>query len=198
MPKNSLDFFDKLQLYLFDDENDLPARVTFSPYELEIKRRYMKVFSYWIDKPTLSDKKIIQFMISELGLQKTQAYKDLGNIKILLGNVRNAAKEWQRYKLIAMLDKAYEIAEKRNNAGAMILAADKLGKYTNLDKEDTVHIPYDEIVPQSFEPTNDVSVLGIQPIPNLRDKQLKLREKYGASLIEEIEYEPVDNGEPDE
>lgn len=188
----SLTFFEKMQMHLFDDDHDLPARLMFTEQELQIRKRYMNVFSYWCEKPTLSDKKIVQYLITEFGLRKSQAYMDLYNIKVLLGNVRNAAKEWQRYKLIAMLDKAYEIAERKNNAAAMIMAADKLGKYTNLDKEDVVRIPYDEIVPQTFEPTGDVSVLGMDPIPNLRQRQRQLREKYGSNLIQETEYEQID------
>lgn len=198
MSKHSLTFFDRLQLHLFDDEHDMPAETIFSPYELEIRRRYMTVFTYWLEKPTLSDKKIIQFMITSLGLSKSQAYRDLPNIKLLLGNVRNAAKEWQRYKLITMLDKAYEFAEAKKNPMAMIMAADKLGKYTNLDKEEGDRIPYDEIVPQSFEPTGDVSVLGITPLPNLKERQRKLREKYGSTLIEEATYQLLNDDDTTE
>ncbi len=182
-----LTFFEKLQLYLFDEEDKIPSYHAFSEQELKIKKRYANVFAYWIDKPTLSDKKIVQYIMSEFGIKKTQAYRDVNNIKILLGNVRNAAKEWQRYKLIAMLDKAYEIAERRKDVKAMILAADKLGKYTQLDKEDTMKIPFDEIVPPSWEITGDVTVLGIKPIPNLEEKKKQLREKYGGTLIEEAE-----------
>ena len=126
-------------------------------------------------------------MIYEMGMSRSQAYRDIHNVKVLLGNVRNATKEWHRYKLIAMLDKAYEFAERNRDAKGMIMAADKLGKYTQLDKEDTQKIPYDEIVPQPFEITDDVSVLGLKPIENLKEKQRKMREKYGAALIEDAE-----------
>lgn len=177
-------FFEKMQLYLFDDPKDLD-KIDFTEKELELKKRYMTVFTYWFDKPTLSEKKIIDFMIRDLGVARTQAYRDLHKIKILLGNVRNASKEWHRYKVIAMLDKAYELAELRNDAMAMISAADKLAKYTQLDKEEGEKIPYDQIVPQSFEPTGDVSVLGLEPINNLAERQRKLREKYGGQPVEE-------------
>lgn len=190
---DKMTLFDRLQLYLFDDETNIPSHHLFSEKELEIKKRYIAVYTFCIDKPTLSDKKVISFMTSELKLSKSQAYRDLPNIKILLGNVRNASKEWQRYKLIAMLDKAYEIAEKRKDAKAMILAADKLGKYTQLDKEDTQRIPYNEIVPQPFEPTDDVRVLGLDPIENLIERQRRLREKYGGVLVEDISFESVEN-----
>jgi len=182
-----LTFFEKLQLYLFDDEDKIPDYHQFTKHELEVKKRYSNVFAYWIDKPSLSEKKIIQYLISEFNLSKTQAYRDLHKIKVLLGNVRNATKEWQRYKLIAMIDKAYEIAEKRKDAKSMILAADKLGKYTQLDKQETQKIPYDEIIPPSWEITGDVKVLNIKPIENLEEKQKKMREKYGGTLIEEAE-----------
>ena len=182
-----LTFFEKLQLYLFDEEDKIPDYHQFTEHELEIKKRYSNVFAYWIDKPTLSEKKITQYIRTEFKLSKTQAYRDLQKIKVLLGNVRNATKEWQRYKLIAMLDKAYEIAERKKNEKNMILAADKLGKYTQLDKEDSQKIPYDEIIPPTWEITGDVTVLHIEPIKNLEEKQKKMREKYGGTLIEEAE-----------
>jgi hypothetical protein len=193
----ALTLFEKLQMHLFNDENDLPPERIFTKQELVIRERYMNVFTFWLDKPTLSDKKIIQYMITNLGISKRQAYYDVDKIKVLLGNVRNATKEWQRYKLISMLDRAYELAEVKKMPIAMIMAADKLGKYTNLDKEDALHIPYDEIVPQSFEPTGDVSVLGIQPIPDLKERQRQMREKYGSTMIEETSYEMLEeDGNP--
>ena len=179
--------FEKIQLYLFDDADKIPSYHEFTDAELKLKNRYARVFSFWIEKPTLSDKKIINYMIYEMGMSRSQAYRDIHNVKVLLGNVRNATKEWHRYKLIAMLDKAYEFAERNRDAKGMIMAADKLGKYTQLDKEDTQKIPYDEIVPQPFEITDDVSVLGLKPIENLKEKQRKMREKYGAALIEDAE-----------
>lgn len=189
---NKLSLFDRLQLHLFDDNEKIPEYHRFSETELEIKKRYMTVFTFWLEKPMLSDKKIIQFMVTNLGISKAMAWHDLGKIKVLLGNVTNAKKEWQRFKMIAILDRALEIAESTKNSMAMIRAAQILGKYTQLDKEEAMPIPYDEIVPQSFEPTGDVSVLGIQPIKNLKERQKKLREKYGSTLIEEATYETID------
>lgn len=196
--QNKLSLFDRLQLHLFDDNDNIPEHIRFSEKELEIKKRFVTVFTFWLEKPMLSDKKILQFMTTTLGMSKSQAYRDIDKIKILLGNVRNANKEWQRYKLIAMLDKAYELAEVTRNSMAMIKAAQVLGKYTQLDKEEAAAIPYDEIVPQSFEPTGDVSVLGIQPIKDLKDRQKKLREKYGSTLIEEASYEMLDGDSENE
>ena len=181
----SLSFFERIQLYLYDDNSKIPLHHQFTDKQLVIKKRYSTAFSYWIDKPTLSDKKVASFIVNEFGISPIQAYRDLIKVKILLGNVRNASKEWQRFKVIAMLDRAYELAERTKDPKSIILAADKLGKYTMLDKEDIQKIPYDEIVPQNWEITGDVTVMGLKPIDDLEAKQKKMREKYGGTLIEE-------------
>ena len=182
-----LNFEQKLQIYLFDENDKIPEWHRFTPRELEKKKRYATIFSFWIDKPSLPEMKVIQFIMREFGVKKSQAYNDLHWVKILLGNVRNASKEWYRYKVIYMLDKAYEMAEASQNLKAMILAADKLGRYTQLDKEDPQKIPYDDIVPQPFEITEDVTVLGVPKISNLKEAQDRMRKKYGGTLIEEAE-----------
>lgn len=190
--------FKKIQEHLFADNDKLPAEIQLSPTEIKIRERYQNVFSYWLSKPTLSDAQIIHYMRSELGMSHRNAQRDIFNVKILLGNVRNANKEWQRYKLIHIIDKAIAIAETNGNSKDMILAADKLGKYTQLDKPDAIHIPWDEIIPWEIEPTGDVSVLGIKPIPNLKEVQRKMRKKYNSTLIEEVEFEVVDNDKGNE
>lgn len=184
--------FDKIQKHLFDD--DIPLHeIQLSAHELVIRDRYRHIFTYWLEKPTLSDKKIVQYIQHEFGLSKTQAYRDMLSVKILLGNVKNASKDWHRYKLLSMVDETYQMAKDKRNPVAMAAVIDKLGKYTQLDKEDQERIPYDEIVPQNFDPTDDVSVLGIRPIKNLRQKQAEMRKKYGGSRIEEAEYEMLEN-----
>jgi len=182
-----LTFLEKVQLYLFDDPDKIPSYHQFTEHELKVKKRYSLIFSYWLDKPTLSERKLINYLVNEHSYSKSMAYKDVGTVKVLLGNVRNATKEWQRYKLIAILDRAIELAEAKKDVKNMILAADKLGKYTQLDKEDSIRIPYDEIVPQNFEITGDVSVLGIEPIPNLQERQKRMREKYTGGTVEDAE-----------
>ena len=185
---DKLDFFQKIQLYLFDDPDDIPYYHKLLPSEIVIKNRYKNVFTFWLEKPALSEKKIVDYMVNELGLSKSQAYNDIPKIKILLGNVRSAAKEWQRYKVISIIDRAIEIAEDKNSAKDLINAAAVLGKYTQLDKEESMKIPWDKIIPQNFEITGDVTVLGIEPIANLKQVQQKMREKYGSgAVIDDIE-----------
>ena len=76
----------------------------------------------------------------------------------------------------------------------MIRATDVLGKYNKLDKEDATEFPWEEILPTSIEPTNDVTVLKVKPLANKEEEIRKMYEKYKGEIdIEDIGYEEVDN-----
>ena len=68
-----------------------------------------------------------------------------------------------------------------------------------MDLEDEQVVPYDMIVVQPFTATEDPTVLGIKPIPNIREKIRTLLNKYRAENIdiEDIEYEEADLEEAD-
>ena len=55
-------------------------------------------------------------------------------------------------------------------------------------------MPYDLIVVQPFTATDDPSVLGIKPIPNIQERIDALLKKYQAENIdiEDIEFEEAD------
>lgn len=162
-------------LYKKPDE----VKVSFTPGQLAIKTMYEDCFTKWLDNPELEDKEMHDFLVNEYERSHTQAYKDIHSIKEVLGNVRNAAKEWHRYTVIKMLKESYDFAKKNHRYKEMIMAADKLGKYTKLDKDDSEDIPWEDIVPPSWEPSADPVLLNIPDMPgNLPEIKRKLREKY--------------------
>ncbi len=167
--------------YLFDNPKEkLP---------LQINERLIRIraaFVHWTEFPMKGDIEIRDFIMDEYDLSKSQAYDDLGIIKVLLGNVKNAGKEWQRYTVIEMIKLAFDMAKTKQDSKAMILAADKLGKYTQLHLPDVDPIPYDDIVPQPFEPTSDPSAVGLKPVNNLKERIQALREKYSADIDENV------------
>ncbi|KKU87403.1 MAG: hypothetical protein UY18_C0036G0006 [Microgenomates group bacterium GW2011_GWF2_47_9] len=171
------------------------------PTAQRLKDRYERIFCKWLDDPALRDLDMRNFIQKEFSVSYTQSHRDLEVVKFMLGNVSNAAKEWQRYMAIDMIKKGYELVTKEDGDRldikrglAMIKAGEAIGKVTKLDKEDPEPIPYDDIVPQSFEPTGDVSVLGMKKIPQLKELQARLRKKYG-SLIEEAKVIAADENE---
>ena len=86
------------------------------------------------------------------------------------------------------------MAKKRKDTKTMEKAASSYAKYNRVDLEDEQAVPYDMIVVQPFTATDDPSVLGIKPIPNLREKIRMLLNKYRAENmdIEDIEFEEAD------
>lgn len=67
-----------------------------------------------------------------------------------------------------------------------------------MNVEDEQSVPYDMIVVQPFTATDDPSVLGIKPIPNIEKKIAALIDKYRAESmdIDDIEFEDADIIDP--
>lgn len=79
----------------------------------------------------------------------------------------------------------------------MASASNYYGKYNQLDKDDQVDKGYDQIVVQPFTPTDDPTVIGLKPIPNVREKIKTTIQKYWHDEIEDVDYEPADFNEDD-
>lgn len=176
---------DKIQSSLFDET----ALETLSAKDLEIRARYKQIFTIWLDNPWWSDKEMVRYIRQELKVQKTQAYEDIQRVKLILGNVTNAGKEWHRYSLIEMAKETYNLAKKRGDIKAMAMALDKLGKYTRLDQKDVDEIPWDQLIPPEFDTTDDVGVLKIVRPADFDKKVAKARKKY---LGDDLEIEEAD------
>ncbi|RGZ69589.1 hypothetical protein DW978_10540 [Phocaeicola vulgatus] len=56
---------------------------------------------------------------------------------------------------------------------------------------------YDKIIVQPFEPTDDPTVLGIKPIPNVRDRIKSKIQQYWSDDIEDVDFEEVEFNEDD-
>jgi hypothetical protein len=180
---------DTLELYrkhLFENpKKPLPQRT------MERLLRIRAAFTHWIEFPMKSDREIRDFIISQGEVNKSMAYNDLDLTKMLMGNVKNASKEWHRYRVIAMLEEAYNMAKNNEEAVAIAVIADKYGKYTQLHIPDKDQIPYEDIIPQPFEPTLDPSSLGLESDPDIDKKMKKMKEKYAEEIdrnVQDVEY----------
>ncbi|GHU80661.1 hypothetical protein FACS1894145_7260 [Bacteroidia bacterium] len=187
MPKpNTLEI---CRVHLFDNKDDLQKQ---SIPEMLIERiiRLRSAYMLWLEHPRKKDAEIRDHLLN-FGINKSAAYDDIQIIKVLLGDMTETSKAFHRFKFNSMIQNAYEVAERKRDARSMVAASAQYAKYNQLDKEDAYKIPWDEIVPQTFEPTSDPTVIGIKPVANIQDKIRALKEKY-LQDIEEIEYEDVD------
>jgi len=184
--------FDKIQKSLFSDSDEEITGLSF--HDMEIRTRYMSAFTIWNENPTYTDKQIANHLMLTYKIKKSQAYRDISSLRIMLGNVRNSGKEWHRFTVIQMAKNAYALAEKQHDAKAMAVAAGVLGKYTRLDQLEAEDLPWDSIIPPNFEPSPDVSILGFKVDPNAEKKREKLRKKYMQDIEDATLTDVIDDG----
>lgn len=185
---------DKFKGVLFDNLNE---NEHLTPAERQQLKRYRACFTESLENPALTDRELRDFLMENHGISQTQAYVDISNVRILLGNVRNAGKEWVRYLVTEELKEVIKEAKAAGPKKLMerIMALDKLAKYHRLDKEDAVEMPWDEIIPQPTEPTTDPRVIGGKPLDNKEKVIADLYKKYKGEIeIEDIDYETVKDG----
>lgn len=188
--------YDVVSQHLFSSVDEMTiARIP----EMQQKRliRLRSVYNFWLQFPQKTDLDIAEKLQHDFGIARTQAYEDVRVIKAALGEMNKTTKDFHRYKFLQMIERTFAMAERNKDARAMAAAANHYGKYTQLDKEDAHDKGYSLIVPQNFEPTDDPSVIGIKPIPNIRERIKKKIAQYDIAEIEDIEYEEADYNEND-
>lgn len=195
MQKNKDTLLEKIHTHLFGTD---PAKmaILFDKDEQDIVLRYRAAFTKWLSEPMLRDSEMISYLMESFGIKETQAYHDLSRIKSLIGNIRNAGKEFQRHRATEMILRGYQLAADAQNgtevkqAIAMIRAGEALVRVHRLDKDEMDQIPWEDIIPLELEPSTDISVIGRKKIDNLEELQQKLRKKYGV-LVEDVSWNEV-------
>ena len=182
------------RVHLFDDVDKL-RNVSLSQQAIERILRLRAAFNLWNKYPLKKEAEIRDFIMKQGGVERTAAYEDIQILKILLGDFQETSKEFHRFRFNHMIDKAYEMAERKQDARGMATAAGHYARYNKIDQEDVLKIPYEDIVPQVFEPTSDPTVIGIKPIPNIREKIAGMKKKYMTDIAEDITFEETDFNE---
>lgn len=187
-------------------------RITLAPEEEAVRARYSFVLTKMIDNPLTSQMELVNILMNEFNIKKTQAYIDLKACGALFGNFRMASQEWSKYLIvetckaeIARCRRAIEAIEETNTddkSGKILLKsthhaiingyqkiimdANKiLGKYERLDKQDPEKPDWDSVKPGEFEMTPDITKLDeFQGEPLSADKKRRIREKYYKDIPE--------------
>ncbi len=192
--------YDKIEQSLFKDKDEIRF---LTPREEEIRKRMMLCVAMKMEKPLIEDSELVSFLMNGCGgttdpISQSQAYRDLGMIHRLVGNISLAAKSWYRYMIVEGAKKAYAMAIDKGDAKGAAAALDKLGKYTRADKEDDKY-DFERMIPPSFEPSDDVTLIeGLEPIANLEERRKELRRlarnmALGTPVDVELEEELSDD-----
>lgn len=189
---------DTAREHLFSDVADMTLHRLPAATQTHILR-LRDLYNYWLQHPKAADKEIVLKLQNDYSLAKSQAYTDLSILKTLLGELQKTTKDYHRFRFNQMIQEAYELARVQRDAKAMQAAAAQYAKYNQLDKEDALNFDYEKIIVQTFVPTEDPSVAGFKPIPNIREKIRSKIDFYSqdSEYIEEIEIEEADYN-PDE
>ena len=183
---------DACRIDLFTNEDELRLKYT----EAIVLRvlRIREEYTWFLSNPDAKDRQFVENAISRHGINKTQAYSDLAIVKALLPHLAQASRDFHRYRFNEMILETYQMAKNRKDSKTMEKAASSYAKFNRVDLEDEQAVPYDLIVVQPFTATDDPSVLGIKPLPNLNERIAELLHKYQAENIdiEDIEFEEPD------
>lgn len=183
---------DIVQTDLFTSEDEL--REKYPTISVERLLRIRAMYNWFISNPDSKDKEFVDESIYRYGVSKTLAYDDLRVIKSVLPHITQASRDYHRWKYNEMILETYQMAKKRKDTKTMERAATSYAKFNNVNVEDEQSVPYDLIVVQPFTATQDPTVLGIKPIPNIDKKITELIAKYRAESIDidDIEFEEPD------
>lgn len=181
-------FLDKVHQHLFAD--DQTRMVVFDADEFEIVKRYKDIYSLCLDDPWKPDKSLVTYIKQTYEVSKSTAYKDLSNVRILLSNVRNADKEFQRYTANQMVREGYKKAMDAESltevkqAEAMIRAGQALVKINKLDQDEAFRIDPDDVKVDEFEASSDITILGLEKRYKDNDEleaaKARMRKRFGG------------------
>ena len=177
---------------LFTKADELRQR--FPPTVVEKVLRIREMYNWFISNPDASDREFAAEIMQRHGVAKSTAYADLAIVESLLPMLATASRDFHRWRFNEMIMRTYKKAAAKGDTKTMERAASSYAKYNRVDLEDEQAVPYDMIVVQPFTATDDPSVLGIKPIPNIQQRIAQLIDKYRAESIDiqDVEFEEAD------
>lgn len=162
---------------------------------IERLHRLRDMYNWCISNPDEPDRIFVQTEVARYpDLSKVTIYDDLKIVKTILPHLSKASRDYHRWRFNEMILETYAMAKKRKDTKTMEKAAASYAKYNRVDLEDELQIPYHLILVQPFTATDDPTVLGINPIPNVDDHIARMLEFYRKETldIDDVEYEEAD------
>jgi hypothetical protein len=161
--------------------------------------RLRGLYAYWLQFPGKCDREIVTYDINMFRVSRTQAYDDLHLVQVLLGNLQQANKEFMRWKINMDIEEDLKAARRAQDYRAVAQLEKNRILNNRTDKDDEPELEFEKIVPQTFEPVDDPTVIGIQKIPDLRNKIKKLISKYNTDKSwDNTEYIEVEDDGTDD
>lgn len=168
---------------------------------IERIHRLRGLYAYWLQFPQKFDQDIVQYDMAMFKVGKSQAYDDLHLVRLILGNLQQASKDFMRWKINQDLEQDLKAARRAGDHRSVAAIEKNRILNNRTDKEDELELEFDKIIPQQFVPVDDPTVLGIKKLPDLRNRIRELVKNYSDNSVQYAEYEELkednDNGTAD-
>lgn len=168
---------DEYQLHLFSSLEEMQER-RLAQRTIDRLLRLRELYTSWRNFPAMSTKEVVQRDMQHHGVNQREAYDDVKIIKILMGNLEQESKEWQRLVFNRRSEEIYNEARRVKDYKTAEKANADYAKYNRLNDPDDIKIDPSAITPVRIEPTTDPTVIGINPPKNWRRKMEKLKAKW--------------------
>lgn len=180
--------------HLFTDADELRGKVPEAEYHKILRCRVM--YLWMVEHPQSKDAEFVSTDCDRFKVSRPTAYSDLNVIKAILPDLSATSRAFNLWKSNQMLLDTYEAARKKGDTRTMEKAARTFAQINKVDS-DREEIDLSDLQPQPFVPTMDPRVLGIEPLPNLRERKRKLLERMIAEVedVRDIDFEPADVAE---
>lgn len=177
--------------YMFADADTFRDKVSQPEYDKVLRVRAM--YLWLMEKPSATDAEFVAETCNRFRVSRPTAYADLSVLKSIIPDLSRTAREFHRWKSGDMLLETYRMAKIKGDTRTMEKAATSYIKLFRAD-DDREQIDLSDITPQPFIPTMDPTVLGIKPMPNLRERKRKLLEQMSREVadIADIKAEEID------
>lgn len=179
------------KLVVLNDDELREQRV--STLVMERLHRIRGMYAYWLQFPGKFDQEIVNYDMQMFGVKRAQAYDDLHLVQLLLGNIKQASKEFMRWKINRDLEEDLKAARRAGDFRSVAAIEKNRILNNRTDKDDEMELEFEKIVPQQFEPTDDPTVLGITKVPDLRGRIRQMIKKYSAANMQYADYEEVED-----
>ena len=174
---------DNIQRYLLAPEDELERDGVIPPVRERVMR-LRDIYFQWLKRPEMGDAEIVALIRERYGIRQSQAYEDCAVLKVCIGNLQHATRQWYQWLFVQRCEEGFRMAREKNDANSFAKVLSALGKYTRLDREELSLPDYSQIVPLQLEITTDPTVAGFERIPDLKERYNRLMKLYAADAVE--------------
>lgn len=180
--------------YLFATEEEM-SEAKLSAAARERLMRLRSGYTFWTSRPTLFPRAVISFLEKEFKIPYRTAWADVHDIKMLLGNMQDEARQYREWQFYQRFEEAWQAArESKSPASEMGKLLAVYVKAAHLDRDEPQRADYAAIQPQQFVITADPADAGFKRIPNIEEKARRLLARYTQDVEEYTELS-ADNSE---